>query len=138
VVKDSSEANRAAERRDSLRTPTTLRGKVFPGRLDCIITDYSQTGARLRFSGRPPEGDDIVVVIWSTGIALEAKRCWREGAEAGCLYLRRFDLRGTVPHRLAEVKAQWQNRRPKLRRSQLRDSGVMINYRGSPRAVQLS
>jgi hypothetical protein len=103
-----------------------------------VVADYSQTGARLRFSGPLPTEDVIVVVIWSTGIALEAKRRWRDGAEAGWRFSRRFDLRRAVPDHLAEVKAQWRARTPRLRRNQLKASGVMTGYAGSPRAVQLS
>jgi hypothetical protein len=130
--------NSAAERRDTPRIPTTLRGKTFPGGLHCIIHDFSRRGARLRFLDQAPTDDSVVVVIWSTGIAIEAVRCWREGVEIGWQFLSRFDLREAVPKRLADVKKQWGNRRPRLRRSQLKDCGVMIDYRGSPRAVQLS
>jgi hypothetical protein len=48
------------------------------------------------------------------------------------------DRRRPVPPRLAEVKAQWLGRRPRLRRKHLKAHGVMIDYRGAPRAVQLS
>jgi hypothetical protein len=106
--------------------------------LDCIISDFSRRGARLRFLDQAPTEDSIVVVIWSTGIAIEAIRCWRDGVEMGWQFLSRFDLREAVPKRLAGVKEQWKGRRRKLKRSQLRDCGVMIDYRGSPRAVQLS
>ena len=128
----------AADRRDSERTPTTLRGKVFPGQVDCVITDFSRRGARLRFEGPPPADERIVVVIWTAGIAVEAIRCWRRDVEAGWQFLNRFDLRGTVPERLADVKTQWLNRRHRLRRGELKDCGVMIDYTGSPRAVRLS
>jgi hypothetical protein len=128
----------AADRRDTPRTPTALRGKAFPGGLDCVINDFSRRGARLRFPGEVPADDRIVVVIWSTGIAIEAVRCWRDGAEAGWRFLNRFDLRGAVPERLATVKAHWRDRRRQLTRSQLREVGVMVDYRGSPRAVRLS
>jgi hypothetical protein len=127
-----------ATQRGSLRTLTTLRGKVFPGSLDCLITDFSRDGARLRFPGQPPADDSVVVVIWSTGIAVEAIKRWHRGGEAGFQFLSRFDLRGTVPKHLAEVKLQWLDRRHKLRRRQLKDCGVMIAYRGSPRSVRLS
>jgi hypothetical protein len=128
------------EQRRAPRTATTSRGKIYPGGLDCTIADFSQNGARLHLS-RPdsatPSGD-IVLVIWSTGAAFEATPRWRDGAEAGWRFLSRFDLRRPVPPRLAEVKAQWLARRLILRRMQLKASGVMINYRGAPRAVQLS
>jgi hypothetical protein len=128
----------AADRRELQRAPTALRGKVFPGGLDCVIKDLNRGGARLRFSGPPPADDRMVVVIWSTGVAFEAVGCWRGGAEAGVRFLRRFDMRGRAPERLAEVKAQWRDRRRRLRRSQLKDCTAMTGYRGSPSIVQLS
>jgi hypothetical protein len=39
VVEHESETTQAPERRDSPRAPTSLRGKVFPGGVDCIIAD---------------------------------------------------------------------------------------------------
>ncbi|HXQ17845.1 MAG TPA: PilZ domain-containing protein [Caulobacteraceae bacterium] len=137
-MRHSPETTAAADRRDSERTPTTLRGKVFPGALDCVVSDFSKGGARLRFSGPPPAEDRIVVVIWSTGAAAEAVRCWRGDVEAGWRFLNRFDLRAAVPKRLAEVKAQWLGRRRQLRRRELAESGAMIGYRGSPSIVRLS
>src|SRR6185312_11483016 len=92
----------AAERRRLPRTPTSLRGKVFPGGVDCLIKDFSKGGARLRFQGAKPAEDRVVVVIWSTGVAVEAVRRWRAGAEAGFQFLHRFDLRRAVPERLAD------------------------------------
>jgi hypothetical protein len=127
-----------ADRRASERTRTTLRGKVFPGGLDCVIKDISKGGARLCFAGPRPAEDRIVVVIWSTGAAVEAVRSWRRDGESGWRFLDRFDLRARVPERLAEVKAQWLGRRRRLRRRELADSGAMIGYRGSPSIVRLS
>jgi hypothetical protein len=115
-----------------------LRGKVFPGGLDCVVKDFSQGGARLRFLGEAPTQDRIVVVIWSTGAAGEAERCWRGGEEAGWRFINRFDLRGPVPGHLVDVKAKWLGRRRQLRRRELAESGAMIGYRGSPSIVRLS
>ena len=134
----SSTATSRTERRDTSRTPTALRAKAFPGGLECVVKDFSQRGARLRFTGSAPSEDRIVVVIWSTGAAAEAVRCWSGEAEAGWRFLSRFDLRGPVPKRLAAVKADWLGRRRKLHRRELQDCGVMIGYRGSPRGVHLS
>ncbi|HXQ46334.1 MAG TPA: hypothetical protein VN806_06930 [Caulobacteraceae bacterium] len=137
-MRRSSTATSPTERRDTARTPTTLRAKAFPGGLDCVVKDYSLRGARLRFPGAAPSDDRIVVVIWSTGAAVEAVRTWSAEAEAGWRFLNRFDLRGPVPKRLAAVKAEWLGRRRKLHRRALQDCGVMIGYRGSPRGVHLS
>jgi hypothetical protein len=137
-MSDPSQAPQGPERRKLERAPTTLRGKVFPGGLDCVIKDFNRGGARLQFAGPPPSDDALVVVIWSSGIAIEAVGCWRGGFEMGVRSLRRFDMRGRVPERLLEVKAQWLERRRRLRRSQLKDCPAMIDYRGSPSTVQLS
>jgi hypothetical protein len=137
-MRRSPDSTKAADRRGSTRMPTTLRGKVFPGGLDCVVKDFSKGGARLRFSGPPPVEDRIVVVIWSTGAGGDAVRCWRGGEEAGWRFVSRFDLRAAVPKRLAEVKAQWLGRRHKLRRRELVESGAMIGWRGGPSIVRLS
>ncbi len=134
----SSVAMHAPDRRKMERPATTLRAKVFPGALDCLVKDFHRGGARLRFSGPTPADDRIIVVIWSTGMAVEAVRRWRAGAEAGFQFLHRFDLRGAVPESLAEAKRAWVGRREKLRRNKLKSCAVMIDYRGAPRAVRLS
>ena len=125
----------ATDRRAVQRTPTALRAKAFPGGVDCIIKDVSRRGARVRFLAAPPPGDRVVLVIWSTGAAIELARRWRSAGEAGFEVVARFDLRRSVPQRLAGVKAQWVARRPKLRRRQLNDGSVLIGYRGSVRAL---
>jgi hypothetical protein len=137
-MRHSPETTPGADRRDSARTPTTLRGKVFPGGLDCVVKDFSKGGARLRFLGQPPSEDRIVVVIWATGAGGEAVRCWRGDGEAGWRFVSRFDLRAAVPKHLADVKAQWLGRRRKLRRRELAESGAMLGWRGGPSIVRLS
>jgi len=138
LMRRSSTLTSRSDRRDSARTPTTLRAKAFPGGIDCVVKDFSQRGAKLRFSGPQPRDDRIVVVIWATGAAAEAVRCWSGDVETGWRFLSRFDLRGPVPKGLAAVKAEWLGRRRKLHRRALQDCGVMIGYRGSPRGVHLS
>ncbi|HLK24315.1 MAG TPA: hypothetical protein VKT30_06625 [Caulobacteraceae bacterium] len=127
-----------AERRTAPRTPTALRAKAFPGAVDCIVRDVSRRGARLQFLQEPPPGGRMIAVIWSTGAAIELQQRWRRGGEAGFEVLGRFDFRGPVPQRFAEVKAQWIARRPKLKRRQLNDGSVAIGYRGSLRALPVS
>jgi len=137
-MKPSQKRAAIVERRDSERTPTALRGKVFPGALDCVINDFSRRGARLGFPDGPPADDDVVVVIWTSGFAFEAQARWRTGREMGVQFRSRLDLRGTVPPHLAEVKVQWLNRRRRLSRRQLLKCDAMIDNRGSPRIVRLS
>jgi len=126
------------DRRTYQRMPTTLRGKVFPGAVDCVIRDMSRRGAKLGFTGQPPQGDQFVVVIWTTGAALEATRRWSTSNEIGVHIHNRVDLRGTVAPHLAEVKAQWANRRPKLSRVALKRCDAVMGKRGTPRVVQVS
>jgi hypothetical protein len=137
-MSDPAQTPQGADRRKLQRAVTALRGKVFPGGLDCVIKDFNRGGARLQFEGPPPLDDGLVVVIWSSGVAIEAIGCWRGEFEMGVRSLRRFDMRGRVPERLLEVKAQWLERRRRLRRSQLKGCPAVIDYRGSPSAVQLS
>ena len=51
------------DRRVAERVSTSLRGKVFPGQLDCRISDFSKFGARLTFDGSPPEAGRLTVVV---------------------------------------------------------------------------
>ena len=120
-MRRSANATSRTERRDTARTPTTLRAKAFPGGLDCIVKDFSLRGARLRFPGAAPTDDRIVVVIWSTGSAVEAVGPGAPKARPDGGSLSRFDLRSAVPERLAAVKAEWLGRRRKLHRRELQD-----------------
>jgi hypothetical protein len=125
-------------RRELTRTPTTLRGKAFPGGRDCVINNFSRRGAQLVFAGQPPGDTRFVLVIWSSGFAFAAEVRWRGEAEMGVQFQRRYDLRKTVPTDLATVKEEWLNRRQRLPRRQLQDCQVMTGYRGPPRGVRLS
>jgi hypothetical protein len=125
-------------RRELARTPTTLRGKAFPGGRDCVIDNFNRRGARLVFSDVPPADAQLVLVIWSSGFAFAAEVRWRGGAEMGVQFQRRYDLRKMVPPELAEVKEEWLNRRQRLPRRKLQDCQVITGYRGPPRGVRLS
>lgn len=114
------------ERRALERMPTTLRGKVFPGALDCLITDYNARGARLHFDERPAIGDRVVVVVWSSGLAFEATPRWRAGNDVGVQFTSSCDFRGRVPAHLASIRAQWKKRRPHIRRREMMKTSAMI------------
>jgi hypothetical protein len=118
-----------SERRALERMPTTLRGKVFPGAVDCLITDYNAKGARLHFDERPAIGDRVVVVVWSSGLAFEATPRWRAGNDAGVQFTSSCDFRGRVPAHLASIRAQWKKRRPHIRRREMIKSSAMIQTR---------
>ncbi len=121
-----------AERRALERLPTTLRGKVFPGALDCLITDYNARGARLHFEERPAVGDRLVLVVWSSGLAFEATPRWRAGDDIGVQFSSSCDFRGRTPSHLAEIREQWKRRRPHIRRRQMIKTSAMIQRRRNP------
>ena len=141
AMRPSPASAQTADRRGPRRRPTTLRGKLFPGALDCVIADHSERGARLLFSEPHPAPDPAVLVIWSSGIAFEAIIRWRAGYEVGVEFETSYDLRRPAPPHLAEIKAQWLKRRPRLRRRQIVNCAAMIGRRAqrgslrSPRPV---
>ena len=60
-----------SDRRNAERLATSLRGKVFPGQIDCVIADFSRMGARLKFDAPPPQDGRLIMVVWSSGVAFE-------------------------------------------------------------------
>ena len=132
-----SELAPPSDRRVFERTATTLRGKAFPGAIDCTIRDMSRRGARLGFE-TPPAEEPTVVVIWTTGCAFEITKRWTAGEEIGVLFSNRCDLRGKVPPHLVEVKAEWLGRRRQLHRAKIKKCDAIIGYRAPPRAVRIS
>ncbi len=123
-------AEQWAERRALERIPTTLRAKVFPRPgaepLDCTITDFNDRGARLNLGGFPAAGDDLIVVVWSTGLAFEALTMWRHGGDAGVRFISRCDFRCRVPSRFLSAKGIWLKTRPKLRRPERLSRAAML------------
>ena len=107
------------DRRLAERIPTSLRGKAFPGAIDCVITDFTKHGARLRFEGDPPAGVAFIMVVWSSGLAFEAEPRWRSGCEIGVRFAGSRDLRRPAPPHMAEAQAMWRKRRPRMRRKAL-------------------
>jgi len=107
------------ERRFAERVPTSLRGKVFPSAIDCIIADFTKHGARLRFDADPPADASFVIVVWSSGLAFDAEIRWRSGCEIGVRFAGSRDLRRPAPPHMAEAQAMWRKRRPRMRRKAL-------------------
>ena len=118
------------ERRAAERVPTTLRGKAFAGTSntprDCLIADFSKRGARLRFEGAAPDEDQFIVVVWSSGLAFEAKLRWRRGDEMGVQFLGSRDLRRPPPPQLEAIRSLWLRRRPRLRRQAIIGNPVIL------------
>ncbi len=114
------------DRRSLERMPTTLRGRVFPSESDCLITDYNERGAKLHFPQSLSPGDEIVVVLWSTGLGFEAMVRWTTPEDVGVRFIQRCDFRGRVPSRFMEIKALWLKSRPKVRRPERMLRSAMI------------
>ncbi len=114
-----AEAKSPRERRRLERIPTALRGKVFPGEIDCTIADFNERGAKLKFGEPTILPDDVVLVVWSSGLAFEAVVRWRTSEESGVEFRHKRDFRRPVPADLAVIRALWLKRRPRIRRRKL-------------------
>jgi hypothetical protein len=126
----------ARDRRAAERIPTSLRGKVFPGAIDCTIADFSKLGARVQFEGEPPPGVRLTLVVWSSGVAFEAAVRWRRGDELGLKFDSSRDLRRPAPPHLVEAQALWNERRPRVGRRALAASPVILQQKSHwPRRV---
>jgi hypothetical protein len=124
------------DRRAAERIATSLRGKVFPGPVDCVVADFSKLGARLRFEGEPPAGARLTMVVWSSGVAFEAAVRWRHADEIGVQFASSRDLRRPAPPHLAEIQALWMKRRPRVGRRALIASPVILQQKSHwPRRV---
>ena len=122
-------AGRVVERRAAPRVATALRGKVFPGAVDCRIADFTRKGARLTFEAAAPAGERFVLVVWASGAAFEALVRWRRGRELGVRLEASRDLRRPAPAHLAEAQALWVARRPRVRRTAIVNSPVILRAR---------
>ncbi|HZZ89716.1 MAG TPA: PilZ domain-containing protein, partial [Caulobacteraceae bacterium] len=87
----------ADDRRIADRINVSLRGKVFPGEVDCVVADFTKFGARLSFAGPPPGGDRLIMVVWSSGVSFDAQVRWRRGVELGVQFSSNRDLRRPAP-----------------------------------------
>jgi PilZ domain len=125
----------AKDRRAAERIATSLRGKVFPGEIDCVIADFSKKGARLKFDRAPPPEMRLTMVVWSSGVAFDAAVRWRRSLEVGVQFYNSRDLRRPAPPNLAEIQALWIKRRPRVGRRQLIASPVILQQR--PRSGRL-
>jgi hypothetical protein len=120
---------RVRDRRAAERIPTSLRGKVFPGAIDCVIADFSKLGARVRFEAPPLAGARFTLVVWSSGVAFEAGVRWRRGDEIGVKFDGSRDLRRPAPPHLVEAQALWNERRPRVGRRALAASTVILQQK---------
>ncbi len=115
-----------ADRRSLQRTPTTLRGKILPELLDCVISDFNDRGARLTLPAGAEVGDSVMLVVWSTGMGFQGQVRWRSAMDVGVRFLSRCDFRCRTPPHFAEAKALWLESRPRHGRRELRKAKVML------------
>jgi len=122
----------ARDRRNAERIATSLRGKAFPGAVDCVVADFSKMGARLKFDAQAPEGERMILVVWSSGFAFEGAVRWRRGLEIGLQFASSRDLRRPAPPHLVEIQTLWMRRRPRVGRRALIASPVILQSRNRP------
>ena len=117
------------DRRAAERVPTALRGKLFPGAVDCTIADFNRLGARLRLADPPAIGETLIVAVWSSGQAFEAVVRWRSADQVGVQFLSSRDLRRPAPAQFSEVQTLWLQRRPRIARRELIAKAAIIEKR---------
>jgi len=117
---------KAMERRVLERMPTTLRGKVFPGSMDCVVKDFNERGAKLHFEESPPEGERLIFVVWTSGMAFEAQVRWRSGDSVGVQFVQRCDFRARTPAMFWPARTLWLKSRKRLRRTKVKAESAMI------------
>ncbi|MBX9772872.1 MAG: PilZ domain-containing protein [Xanthobacteraceae bacterium] len=76
-----------AERRSSARQKSFLQGRIYfnnrRSSVDCLIRDYSETGARLKFSESIAVPEAIELYIPNKEESHRARVEWRSGNEMG-------------------------------------------------------
>lgn len=125
-MNDTPGQPQGAERRALPRLNTALRGKIFPGAVDCIVKDYNERGAKIEIVDCLPESDRLILVVWSTGLAFEGQVRWRTRDEAGLRFARHCDFRGRVPSQFWDAREEWLRSRKRLPRRALINQSAMI------------
>jgi hypothetical protein len=115
-----------AERRALPRLNTTLRGRLFPGGVECVIKDYNERGAKVQVVDGLPADERMILVVWSTGLAFEGQVRWRSGDDVGLRFSRSCDFRGRVPAMFWDAREEWMRSRPKMPRRALMSQSAMI------------
>jgi hypothetical protein len=79
-----------AERRSSTRQKSFLQGRIYfnnrRSSIDCLIRDYSETGARLKFSESVAVPEAIELYIPNKEETHRARVQWRSGDEMGIAF----------------------------------------------------
>ena len=79
-----------SEKRQAPRSKSFLRGFVYfansPSATECLVRDFSATGARLKFSSSPAASDILDLNIPVKGETFRATVQWREADEIGVAF----------------------------------------------------
>jgi len=79
-----------AERRSSARQKSFLQGRIYfnnrRSSVDCLVRDYSETGARLKFSESVAVPEAIELYIPNKEEIHRARVQWRSGDEMGIAF----------------------------------------------------
>lgn len=86
----------APDHRKARRKRTLLSGKLAYGAgafsIDCVISDLSETGARVQVQPGATIPDEVYLIHLRARIAYEAKVAWRRGDFAGFEFHAKHDL----------------------------------------------
>jgi PilZ domain len=106
------------EKRHASRHKSFLRGFMYIGKspfpVECLVSDISNTGARLKYSGQILTSDIINLHIPNKGQILRAKVQWRKADEVGISFVNNSATSGMVSddsdltERVARLEAEIQ------------------------------
>ena len=95
-----------AERRSSARQKSFLQGRIYfnnrRSTVDCLIRDYSETGARLKFSETVAVPEAIELYIPNKEEIHRARVEWRSGDEMGISFGEAVRSPSVVPEAAAQ------------------------------------
>jgi hypothetical protein len=87
---DAWKKNAMRERRIAPRTRSFLQGRIFfnhrRSSVDCLIRDYSETGAKLKFSEAITVPEAIELFVPNKDVIHRARVQWRSGDEMGVAF----------------------------------------------------
>jgi hypothetical protein len=79
-----------SEKQRAPRQKTFLRGFAYfgnsPSAIDCVVREFSETGARLTFSGPPMFSETLDLHIPIKGQSFHGKVQWNDGDELGIAF----------------------------------------------------